>query len=344
MTIAMLEGADLSTFHHEMAHAYLEILANIASAPGAPAQAAHSMGVLLKWFGVKDLATWNGMTLNEKRIGHEKFAEHYEAYLFEGKAPSLALQPLFRRFSSWMKDVYKSLSAVMSARGKTLTPEVRGVYDRMLATEHQIEEAEAARKFQPLFKSAEEVGMAPHDWAQYTLAAQEATETAMETLQARSLRNMKWSTNAHGKAVKALQKDVAAKIKATRAEVADEVASMPVYAAKSYLDSLKGERTEADLQLAAELFHYGSTTDMLRDIKEAFPIQQTIDGMTDQRLLERYGDLVTPKGIEDAANEAIHNEARARFVATELKALSEGMRLKTTDRSSILEKLKECLG
>jgi len=416
MTVSLLEGADLSTFHHEMAHFYLEVLANIASGPNAPASIMNDMDILLKWFGVKDLAAWNAMSLNEKRASHEKFAEHYERYLFEGKAPSLELQGLFRRFASWMKDAYKHMQEWMSGMGKTLTPEVRGVYDRMLATEAQIEQAESARNYAPLFKSAEQAGMTPEAWALYQLQSQDATEQAIENLQARSLRDTKWMVNAHAKALKAITKDVEAKRKAVEAEVKMQVASMPVYEAKAYLDALhkptaddkaasaahkalrdaaeakameeakaalpgvnevtglekaqliskskrelantvdramiawdkanpKPQKTNApaDLQVASEMFGYSSPDEMLRAIHEAEPFASVVEGMTDQRLLERYGDLATPAGIERAANEAIHNEARAKFLATELKALSEGMRITPPDRSKVLEQLKECL-
>ena len=52
------------------------------------------------------------------------------------------LQPLLQRFRAWMVNIYKSLKAL----NVELTPEVRGVMDRMLATTQQIKEAEAARK------------------------------------------------------------------------------------------------------------------------------------------------------------------------------------------------------
>ena len=344
LTISLLEKADLSTFHHELAHFYLEVLADIASQPDAPESIKSDMDLFLNWAGVKDLAAWNALTLDEKRAGHEKFAEHYELYLFEGKAPSQELQPLFRRFASWMKNVYTSLKAFMLAHNSNLTPEVRGIYDRMLATEAQIEQAEAARKFQPLFASAEEAGMDPAAWAAYQLQAQEASESAIENLQARSLRDAKWMSNAHSRVIKAMQKAVKGKIKETTAEVTAEVEAMPVYAAKAALDEVKGTPTDADLQLTSERFGFSSPDEMLRAFAEAQPKAEVIEGMTDQRLLERYGDLTTEEGIKAAADEAIHNEARARFAATELRALSEGVRLKDTRRIKVLEQLKECIG
>jgi hypothetical protein len=341
LTISLLENADLSTFHHEMGHFYLDALTQLAL--DGNTSAASDMTKVLKWFGVSDLASWNTMSLEEKRQFHEKFAEHYELYLFEGRAPSKEMHGIFQRFSSWMKNVYRSLQDFMKAHNSDLTDEVRGVYDRMLATEAQIEETEAARKMTPLFTTAEEAGMEPDEWTQYQLAAQNATEDAIEKLQARSLRDLKWSVSARNKAIKAVTKDVEAKRKAVEAEVRAEVEQQPVYVAKDYLDSLKGERNDADIQFMSEQLGYTSPDQMLRAIAEAQPIKHVIEGMTDQRLLERYGDLTTPKGIERAADEAIHNEARANFVATELRALEDGVRLKSEPNTKVLEKLKECI-
>ncbi|WP_257962921.1 hypothetical protein [Neisseria sicca] len=46
----------------------------------------------MDWFGVKDLAAWDAMSLNEQRESHEKWARGFEAYLYEGKAPSEELR------------------------------------------------------------------------------------------------------------------------------------------------------------------------------------------------------------------------------------------------------------
>jgi hypothetical protein len=43
-------------------------------------------------------------------------------------------------------------------------------------------------------------------------------------------------------------------------------------------------------------------------------------------MLERFGDLTDPQSIERAADAAIHNEARAKFITTELRALDKAMK------------------
>lgn len=347
LEITLLKDADLSTFLHETGHFFLEVMADLASQPGAPADIATDMAAVLKWFGVKDLATWNTMGLEQKRPYHEKFAESFEQHLFEGNAPTAELKPLFRRFREWMVSVYKSLDAFLKRNDNQLNDEVRAVFNRMLAAEAQIKEAERTAGMLPDFN---------------------ATNEAIEKLQSRSLRDLKWVVNARSRLLKQLQRDVEAKRKATKAEVTAEVRAMPEYAVQRFLKfgelidedgnvtkaeggklslpvlkELYGEgpaapwrylatnmvTKDADTGLhpnmVAELFGFPNGDEMVRAVLNAQPEDAMIDGMTDQRLLERYGDLVTEQGIERAANEAIHNEARARFVASELKAMREGM-------------------
>jgi hypothetical protein len=131
--IQLFEGADLSTVLHEAAHLFLEVFADVAGREGAPAELGADWQTLLDWFGVKSRA----------EIGteqHEKFARGFEAYLMEGKAPSIELQGVFDRFRAWLTRIYRSLKAM----GADVTPEVRRVFDRMLATDQAIREAEAA--------------------------------------------------------------------------------------------------------------------------------------------------------------------------------------------------------
>lgn len=371
-TIALLKNADLSTFLHESGHLFLEMYTDMASQPGAPSTIAADMDSLLKWFGVKDLATWQKMSLNERRESHEKFARGFESYLFEGKSPSSDLQPLFARFRAWLLNVYKSLSAL----NVELTPEVRGVFDRMLASEQQIHLTEAQRNYAPLFASAADAGMTADEWIKYQELGANATETAIDELQKRGLRDMRWLSNAKARELKKLQADADSKRKAVRAEVTVETKTEPVYAAMDFirhgtftvqdpsrkqgrvleiagqigtklslptLKEMYGEGPAAPWRylstgkaglaaeqgitpdLAAELFGFSSGDHLVRALLEAPQISELIDAKTDQRMLERFGDLTQPGELEKAAEAAIHNESRARFVATEIRALNRAM-------------------
>lgn len=357
-TITLLRNADLSTFLHESGHFFLEVLSDIASRPDAPPEIVADMNRLLAWFGVPDLAVWQGMTFEQRRASHEQFARGFEAYLFEGKAPNVEVQGLFSRFRAWLINVYRSLVAL----NVELTDEVRGVFDRMIATDEQIKAAEQARSFAPLFKAAEEAGLDPKSWEEYQRLGAQATEDAVDRLQRRSLRDMQWLQNARGRELRRLQQAAAEKRKAVRREVEEELYREPVYAAWRFLANgilPEGDKVEgAKLSLealkemygtdpaapwrylpvgkhglagaeglhpdqVAELFGLGSGDELVRKLLAADPPRVAIEALTDQRMLERYGDLSSPEAMEKAADEAIHNTARARFVATELAALTQ---------------------
>jgi hypothetical protein len=316
--IGLGENADLTSFIHESGHFFLEVMADLASQPNAPAEIVEDMNRLLKWFGVADAAAWNALTLEQKRPYHEKTAESFEQYIFEGKAPNQELQPLFRRFRSWMVSVYKSLKDFMRGRDLQLNDEVRQVFDRMLATDEQIREAEEAAGMFPDF---------------------DATNEAIEKLQARSLRDLKWTVNARSKKLKALQKQAAGFRKEIGAEVRAEVQDQPEARAAKALDALRKSKrrdpSEVEVAALADSYGYESVDALLHAIDTFGPVQDAIDRLTDRRMLEVHGDLATPEAIEAAANEAVHNEARARALATELRTQAEALnpRLQTgTDR------------
>jgi hypothetical protein len=251
------------------------------------------------------LAKWNSMTLDEKRKYHERFAESFEEYLLSGKAPSLELQPLFRKFRAWLTNVYRSLKAFIDNTpdsGIVLSPEIRQVFDRMLASEEQIAQAE------------EVAGLLPDE---------NATAEAIEQLTARSLRDLKWTVNARAREIKKLQQQAAKLRKDVEAEVRAEVEAQPVYQAQDAIGRIKGQPTEAQMETIAEQFGYTSASEMVQAVQSAEGKAAAIEGMADQRMLERHGDLVDQRAIEQAANEAVHNEARARALATELKAQAD---------------------
>ena len=266
-----------------------------------------------------------------------------------------------------IKDAYTQQTGLILP---DITDEMKSVYGRLLATDEQIKAAENARAYAPLFKTKPQ-GMTEDEWVTYQKTDPEATQEAVATLQTRGLRDMQWLSNARSRALKRLQKGAAEKRKAVRAEVADEVMAQPIYRAMEFLKHgvLDGEQlTGAKLSLpalkemygdepnapwrylptgryslvateglhpdqAAEILGFTSGDQLVRQLLEAEPARSVIAGLTDQRMLERYGDLADPAGTERAANMAIHNDARGRFIATEANALAKatGQRRLLTD-------------
>lgn len=255
-TIALLKNADLSTFLHELGHSFLamdtdlalEILNSDVSTEGRQ-QILDDADILMKWFGIpgqdlkERLIAWHAMDIDTQRPYHEKFAEGFEAYLFEGKAPRLDMQPIFQRFRAWLANVYRGLQNYLQNAGETLTPEVRSVMDRMLADTDEIRVAQQARGIAPLFATAEEAGMTPEAFDEYQRDSVQSSLDAISAFEARSMRDMTWTSNLKEKTVQRLNKQAAGLRKEMRSQVEKEIDQEPIYAAMRFLK--RGETTDA---------------------------------------------------------------------------------------------------
>lgn len=146
------ENADASTVIHESAHVFLEILGDLAEQPDAPERVRQHYADALAALGVEKRS-------DIKREHHETFARGFEAYLFEGKAPTPKLEGLFTRFSLWLKGVYRSLTSL----NVEVSPQLRSVFDRLLATDEEIARAQT-KHGPPLFNSPEAAGVTNEQW------------------------------------------------------------------------------------------------------------------------------------------------------------------------------------
>ncbi len=400
LTTILNKTADLSTFLHESAHAFLTFYEQVAQMPDAPARIVNDLDEVLRWAGIagdtpqERLATWNGMTLDQKRKAHEQFAYSFEVYLFEGKAPSAEMQGLFERFSAWLKRVYRSIRDDLNAIYRRefgedlpiLTGEVRQVMDRMLATDEQIARQAAINEMKPMFQTQAESGMSDAEWAAYQQMQQEAIEASVIDMNVASMRQMQWLGNARSRVLREVQKKHDARRKEVAVEIAAEVKVEPVYRAMTYLRtgkfvdadgaevavegphrldtkrvkklyetvptaaSLEAVRATGmplpaviapdiaklgtgkngmmgvdglDPDLVAETFGYSSGDEMIRALVAARPMKEIVAERTDAEMLRRFGDMTSPESIEAEVQAALHNEARARFVAVELRYLSK---------------------
>jgi hypothetical protein len=368
-TIGLLNGADLSTFIHESGHFYLDALGKMAAHPEAPEGVRADMQKVLSWAGVKGtpeqsaLDRWQTMTLDEQREAHEQFARGFEAYVMEGKAPSPELRTVFQRFRSWLVSIYRNLSALKV----NLSDEVRGVMDRLLASDEAIRAEQAQRAYEPLFRTPEDIAKFGVDAAGYHQLADQATQTAIEQLQTKGLRDMAWLGRERDKALRRLNDQATEARKKIEAEVKGEVYQEPTYQAWQWLtgklpkegeEPTAGRFNSTDLalrmmvppevemrlrdlgmvaaksteglhpDLVADMFGFGSGRELIDALVKAEPPESVIEGLTDQRMLERHGELSSPDAIAKAADAAVHNEARARFIATELAALEQASRVR----------------
>lgn len=64
----------------------------------------------------------------------EQFARGFEAYLYEGKAPTADFRRLYATFMNWLKNIYSSVRAL----NVNLNDDVRDVFDRMVAGDEAV--------------------------------------------------------------------------------------------------------------------------------------------------------------------------------------------------------------
>lgn len=128
--IHAFESADPSTPIHEMGHLLTGMLAKERS---------EDYRTLAEWAGVEPDRASAGLE-GWKDAELEKVARAFEAYVMEGKSPTLRLRDVFKKMRDWLIDVYKSIRAL----DVNLTDNVRGVFDRLLAADFERQDDLAA--------------------------------------------------------------------------------------------------------------------------------------------------------------------------------------------------------
>jgi hypothetical protein len=338
--IKLFDKADLSTFIHESGHFFLEAMGEINNAENATADLKEDYNKILNFLEVEDVS----------QIGteqHEKFARAFEAYAFEGKAPSVELESVFRRFKQWLINIYKKIQNL----DVELNDEIRGVFDRMLATEEQIKTSEEVNNYKPLL-TKEKSGMSNEQYAEYVKAAEKATQEAENTLLKRTMTEIKREK------LKGYREEKAK----VREQVEQDVMQSPANQALYYLqkgelfdrempEGMKGQKLDTKIltdtygkevlklmpksvppiykqggthpDTLAEIFGFDSGDAMVKALWNANPLNQQIDQQTEQIMKEKHGDILNDGTIEAEADKAIHNDNRANFIATELELLQK---------------------
>ena len=377
--ITLWQGANRSTAFHESAHFFLEVMGTIASRDDAPARIKEDFAKVMEWSGYGSreqmLAMQQELGDIQERIGngtptdaerarlrelsepHEKFARGFEAYLMEGKAPAKGLRRAFAQIKAWMKSVYRDITAL----GVELNPEIRGVFDRMLASEDEIKAAKERLADKVAFTTAEEGAFTPEQFQSYKNLAVEADRIETEALEHRLMAVEQQTRSRAYKADRA----------ALREQIGEQVAQERVYQALSALqdgktwdgrplpdtgvvmkifkssvqelltpeemmrlpgpgkDVNRGRSimTTDTLGLtaddAARLLGYGSGHELLTDLMEAADRETRIEALVDDRLKAKYPDPMDDRvELEKAAAKALHaNDIRGQLMDMERAAV-----------------------
>lgn len=310
--VKLSTAADRTSFMHESAHIFLELYAALE---GENETIADRMAAVRKWLKIKP---------GEKitRDQHEKFAESFEAYLMEGVAPSAELRSVFHSFRQWFVDVYRRLRGQL----RNLEPEARDIFDRMLASDTEIEMAQG--QYVGTLSNVMTGLMRPEQVEKYQKHARKAGNVARDKLFKKHMAEVKARERKAYKEERARVEDLS---RQTLMEWPEYKALAAFSEGRRALDveespestklntSENGEHPE----IVAPEMGFTSADEMFKAIETAHPFDKVLKGAVDQIMGDRYGDMLKDGTIESEAMEAVFNEPTIRMMEAERNALAE---------------------
>lgn len=349
-TISLFQARDLSTLAHETGHLWLAEMEHDAKQAGASEKAKADWQTVLTFLDSK-----GGYITREQ---HELFARAFETYLMEGKAPSEGLRAVFRSFKNWLVSIYRNLARLQAP----ISPEMREVFDRLIATDEEIAAAKDAQGFNPVFADAKSADMTETEFKAYTRRVTQVVDEAEQRVLEKVMASIR----------KQRTKEVAAEKAKIRGEVRDELMGDPGNAALHLLrnGSLYAGETPAllkDAKLArpalvamlgndglqrlprgiyaeegidpedlAQVFGLGNGQELVERLMQIqaeqdamrakgdtrSPLNARIAEETQRRLTESLGDPLNDGSIEAEAMAAVHSDKQGALLSSELKVLA----------------------
>lgn len=365
--IQLLEKANPSSFIHETGHLYLKILEAMSQDATATEQVKRDYETLLQWSGygshaqrlqmMQEATTIQSRIRNENRSAtreesarlaelvapDEKMARGFEAYIMEGKAPSAELRGAFARMRAWMLRVYQAVESL----GVELTPEVRSVFGRMVASDEAIAQAEQEQGMGRVAETMRQAGVPEEIVLQIAEAEEEARIAAQEFLAAKIVKDVEREQTQIYQAER----------EKVRADLAEEMLNDRVAVALAFLSrgqDLNGERIPEDSPLqpfklskeglkeyedrypgllpnlrrfslysrkdgvhpdeTANLLGFGSGDELIQALMAAQELPwATLDRLADAEMRESDLNLLTPTELPIEAMKAVHNEKRSEL-------------------------------
>ena len=362
-TIVRWFSADQSTLLHESGHFYLDMLIDVSKKLQTKGElSAGEKRVLdrtlttLKWLGVDSLTAWERLSFEERRPMHEKFARHFEAYLFEGNAPTKGLRSVFRRFAQWLRSIY---TVVSNIPGVQMSDDVRALFDQLFISTEQVQEARYRRSMFKMFNSFAESGFTEEAWLNYVEQYRETDAEAIEYIRARGMRDMAYIANLRGKTLDALRKKSEGERKRIESEIRSDLSKTPIYEVWDFLKNGKHENgkdiavklTPSELkgvgvddagikrladqglvgtdvgqqfgEQIAQSYGYQCLAEMADALLNAPTLEEAVQAATQERMYAEHAELATEEEIQRTADEAIFNPSLKRLLATEISAMEK---------------------
>ncbi len=373
--IRLFENANLSTMLHETGHYFLTVMQDM-SERGEPGSVSEFDAVKSWWRDnaadvaadarrvMPDVAVTkddviraldggsSGDIMKDAAIDvgmQEQFARGFEAYLMEGKAPSVELRGAFEKFRAWLVSIYQRLAGL----NVKMNDGIRQVMDRMIATDNEIGKAkDEVGDTGPLFADAEQMGLTPEQYDAFLKLRSQAEDEAKARLLRETMAPIKREKEKAYREEKARVRD----------EVTNEVNAYRHYRALEWMGNRRwlGEGKPEDLpdvrmskemlvnqygagvletlprgrqtvytvdetgvspDEAAGWFGYESGDEMIRAMERAPKRTEAIDAETERVMRDRHGDPLNDGSIEAEALDAVHTDKKAQWLAAELKAV-----------------------
>ncbi|ALC13838.1 MuF-C-terminal domain-containing protein [Sphingopyxis sp. 113P3] len=339
--IELFKSRNLSTFLHETGHLWLEELRYDALSEDATNRLKDDWATVQDWFAANGHPIENGVIPVE---AHEMWARGVEQYLMEGKAPVPALRSIFEQFRAWLTSIYRSVKALRSP----LTPEIRRVMDRLIATDDDIALASREQSVQPLLTDGTDMTKA--EWEAYQRLTADARIEARGQLLDKTVRDVRArNTKKYREMAAELREEIEASvderpafraIAAMRAQPIDRrwVVNMMGEEAAAYMPRgvpplMRNGGVHPDT--IAEQSGFATAYEMIEALTELEIAHRTAREEGDQRGLreriieeeldimmrDRYGEPLTDGSIEREAIAAVHNDLQGEVIAAEVRVL-----------------------
>lgn len=332
--INLFETSDESSFMHESAHYFLEVMKDLATEQNARPEMVELFNDVLKTLNVE----------SADQIGEQQqeiFARSFEAYLMKGEAPSKGLRKAFAQFKTFLINIYKNLTGLEKQAepyGINVSDQMKAVFDRMLVAGEEILDAEKNGP-QSLFTDAVLTGLNAEKAEKYINAMNEAREYAEDELRAKLMKDVikKKDKAFNEKYDELVQKGIELANSLTEFKAMQTIReNEQLKISKPYVEKYFPELLSyipKDLMIedgginpdfVAEMFGYPTGYAMLEAIK---PYRKGAEAFAETyaatKIKEQFPELLEQPELSDEAIKAAHNENYRRVKRLELEFLQE---------------------
>ncbi len=350
--ISLFENADPSTLLHESGHAFVSFQEQLVRAGDAPQRVVDNYNAMLQWVGARNADDLNvNMNGDAAREKQERLARAFERYLREGKAPSVRLRDAFSEFSAWLKSVYRTALDL----NVEIDDEIRGIFDRMLATDAEIAEMKSVNNFDLGSSPTIQSLMSDAERGQHEVLTRRASEQAANEY-ARAQQEMEarvksewWLDELERRKQEAEEliyerPEYRAFFFLTRGEfrtgetppnIADrrisksallelgysqeDLNALPRFKRRIYTND---QETATDPVLMAGLLGFDSVNEMIDTLTRMRPPQAAIDFEAGVMMRSEHGDPINDGTIERLTEERLYNDDQRAAIEMELDALA----------------------